>query len=47
MTGQKKGFVRLVDELHEKHKTCDEKQIEAQIKTMTKYEKRGADKRLK
>ena len=43
----KKGFARLVDEFHENHKNCDKKQIETQIKTMAKYEKRGADTRLK
>jgi len=37
----------LLDGFHEKHKNCDKKQIETQIKTMAKYEKRGADTRLK
>ena len=45
--GQKKGLARLVDEFHEKHKIYAKKEIEAQIKTMANYEKRGADPRLK
>jgi len=45
--GQPKSIARLVDEFHEKYSQYLKRNIEAQIKQMTKYEKRGADTRLK
>ena len=45
--GQPKSMARLVDEFHEKYSQYLKRNIEAQIKQMTKYEKRGADTRLK
>ena len=44
--GQPKSIARLVDEFHEKYSQYLKRNIEAQIKQMTKYEKRGADTRL-
>ena len=46
MHGQR-GFAKLVDAFHENHKKHSKKIIEFQIKRMTKYEKRGADPRVK
>ena len=42
-----RGFAKLVDAFHENHKKYSKKIIEFQVKRMTKYEKRGADPRVK
>ena len=42
-----RGFAKLVVAFYEKYNKYSKKEIIAQIKRMTKYEKRGADPRVK